>query len=196
MLAFYCARIALYHEEVDLMSLRDGRVNRSKPDPDAIARLIRQLGHEDGLQREKARNVLVDIGHPATESLIGVLRGPNELVRWEAAKALSQIADPQAAPSLVRALEDSSFGVRWLAAEGLISTSRAGLLPLLEALVHHSDSAWLREGAHHILRTLATEENLHDLLAPVLLALNDTEPALEVPPAAQSALDELRKEIH
>lgn len=178
------------------MSLRDGRVERRKPDPDAIAEFVAQLGHENGLQREKARSALVDIGHPAIDPLVQTLRSADERVRWEAAKALSQIGDPQAAPALVRALEDPSFGVRWLAAEGLINTDRAGLAPLLDALVHHSGSAWLREGAHHILRTLAIQENLHDLLAPVLAALDDTEPALEVPPAAQKALDRLEKESH
>jgi HEAT repeat protein len=178
------------------MSLRDGRVGHSKPDPDTIAEFMAQLGHENGLQREKARLALVDIGHPAIDPLVRTLRAADETVRWEAAKALSQIGDPQSAPALVRALEDQSFGVRWLAAEGLIHTGWAGLAPLLQALVHQSGSAWLREGAHHILRTLATQENLHDLLAPVLAALDDTEPALEVPPAAQKALDKLGKESH
>ncbi len=48
-----------------------------------------------------------------------------------------------------------NLGIRWLAAEGLIGLGEAGLRPLLEALVHHSDSAWLREGAHHVLKALA-----------------------------------------
>jgi HEAT repeat protein len=114
----------------------------------------------------------------------------NYHVRWEAAKVLSELEDPEAAPVLVTALEDEDFGVRWLAAEGLISLGQDGLAPLLEALVQHSDSALLREGAHHVLRML-NEGGLHAHMAPVIAALEDIEPILAVPVAAHAALDAL-----
>jgi HEAT repeat protein len=83
----------------------------------------------------------------------------NHIRRWEAAKALSEIADPVIAPELVATLEDSSPDIRWLAAEGLIALERAALPSLLQTLMAHSESVWLREGAHHILifGFLATE---------------------------------------
>jgi HEAT repeat protein len=158
-----------------------------------IDSLVATLAAEDGIDREKAREKLVDIGKPAVVALTAALKNSHEQVRWEAAKALTEIGDPAAVPTLVQALEDSSFGVRWLAAEGLIAAGQDGLQPLLEALIHRSDSAWLRGGAHHVLRTLATEKDLHHVLAPVLKALDAFESVLETPPAAAQALKDLQK---
>ena len=157
-----------------------------------IPALIATLAGNDGLERQRARESLVDIGKPAVAALIEVLAAPdsNYHMRWEAAKALSDLEDPEAASMLVNALEDEDFGVRWLAAEGLIALGRDGLSPLLKALVKRSNSTSLREGAHHVLRMLDDAE-LHYQVAPVLAALEDVEPILEVPVAAHAALDAL-----
>jgi HEAT repeat protein len=153
-----------------------------------ISNLIDRLDDPHGLKRQQARWELVSIGKPAVPALLELLKDQREGVRWEAAKALSQIGDPDAAPKLVEALDDDNFGVRWLAAEGLICTGGRGLIPLLRALERHSDSKWLRDGAHHVIRSLVGEPTLHDTLAPVLRALEGIEPVLEVPPAAEKAL--------
>jgi HEAT repeat protein len=164
----------------------------SAGDPATISRLIAALADDDRVTRQRARESLVEIGGSAVTPLTEALAKSNERVRWEAANALSEIGDPAAAPALVRALEDNSFGVRWLAAEGLISLGHEGLSPLLEALVEHPESAWLRQGAHHVLRILA-EEGLHDHVTSVLKALEDIEPAIEVIQPAKAALDELKQ---
>ena len=163
-------------------------------DQKRIQALVADLDDRDGFHRQEARLELVQMGEPAVSALIAALQDPSEQMRWEAAKALSEIGDPDAVPALISALEDPSFGVRWLAAEGLIALRERGLAPLLEALIHHSDSTWLRQGVHHVLRTMATEYNLHGTLAPVLKALDDYEPELEAPAAAAKALKELDKE--
>jgi HEAT repeat protein len=165
----------------------------SAADQATIGALIAALADDDGLVRQRARESLVDMGEPAVAPLIEALTDPNDKVRWEAAKALSEIGSPAAASALVRALRDKSFGVRWLAAEGLITLEREGLTPLLQALVQHSDSIWLREGAHHVLRILAGK-GLYAQVAPVLAALEDTEPVLEAPLAARAALGKLAQE--
>lgn len=162
----------------------------------AIDTLISELAGPNGLKRQDARLKLVEIGKAAVPTLVETLDDQREPVRWEAAKALSQIGEPTAAPALVKALEDENFGVRWLAAEGLIAAGRKGLRPLLQALVHHSDSGWLREGAHHVLRSLIGEPGLYDLIAPMLAALDDVEPVIEVPLAAQETLDGLLHGSH
>lgn len=156
-----------------------------------IKLLISQLADPDGRAREEARHTLVAIGRPAVAQLVECFADPRMQVRWEAAKALIQIGDPAAVPTLIKALEDEDFGVRWLAAEGLINAEQAGLVPLLQALLEHSNSVWLREGAHHVLRGLARQNNLYALLTPVIDALDDLEPALEVPIAAEQALKAL-----
>ncbi len=162
--------------------------------PNAVDSLIAALGSPDGLKRLDACNALVAMGRPAVSSLIQALSSPNPHVRWEAVKALGQIADPASAPALVQKMEDGArFEVRWLAAEGLIALRRDGLEPLFQALIERPDSVWLREGARHVLRVLA-REGLGGLVQPVLDALMDVEPEVEVPPAALAALDKLRRE--
>jgi hypothetical protein len=60
----------------------------------------------------------------------------------------------------------------------------------MQALVERPESAWLREGAHHVLRVLVGR-GLDVHIVPVLRVLEDIEPVLEVPRAAKIALDEL-----
>ena len=85
------------------------------------------------------------------------------------------------ASELVATLKDSNFGVRWLAAEGLIAIGRDVLPPLMETLTKHSDSAWLREGAHHVLHDLANRDpEVKDFVAPVITALEGSEPEIGV----------------
>ncbi len=87
------------------------------------------------------------------------------------------------------ALKDEEFDVRWLAAEGLVRMEAAGLDPLLHALMTETDFH-LREGAHHVIRN-QVEEKLRECVAPVLSALEDVVPALEVPVAAMAAHEKL-----
>jgi HEAT repeat protein len=156
-----------------------------------IDTLIEKLRSHDGLTRQRARKSLVAIGSRSVASLLKLLVDPRDQVRWEAAKALSDIGDPMAASALVAALEDESFGVRWLAADGLIALERDALPPLLEALKEDGGSLWLREGAHHVLRMLAAEHDLDDQVTLVLTALESIEPDTDVPLAAQKALQTL-----
>lgn len=163
----------------------------TRVDPATIGSLVGDLASKDGLVRESARLSLVAVGRPVVGALIKLLADRNRRVRWEAAKALSQIADPKAAPALVRALEDEEFSVRWLAAKGLIALRSEGLAPLLRALVKRSDSASLLQGAHHVLHDVMRRGVQKEVLQPLLAALEDFEPSLEVPLAARAALDAL-----
>ena len=170
----------------------------------AIETLIKTLSSHKDKAREGARHTLVAMGKAAVPSLIEALKNKNTLMKWEAAKALSEIGDPETAPVLVKALEDEEFDVRWLAAEGLIRMNVKGLKPLLEALETRGDSVWLLEGAHHVFHDLA-KGGLRKTLVPVLAALEALEPgggapwasrhelAVEVPFAARQALEMLEK---
>jgi HEAT repeat protein len=158
-----------------------------KPDIDS---LVAALASPDRATRLTARETLVSLGHPAVASLIPLLDDKHDHVRWEAAKSLSEIADPAAAQALVKTLEDEEPGVRWLAAEGLIKIHRASLKPLFQALIERPDSSWLREGAHHVLHSL-TKMGLAEGAMPVLAALEGIEPTATLPSAARRALDTL-----
>jgi HEAT repeat protein len=165
----------------------DGTVHAHKPDIDS---LVAALASPDRATRLTARETLVGLGRPAVDPLIALLADRHDHVRWEAAKSLSDIADPAAAPALVQTLEDREAGVRWLAAEGLIRMRRACLQPLLHALTERADSVWLREGAHHVLHDLA-KMGLAEGTASVLTALEGIEPTATVPGEARRALDTL-----
>jgi HEAT repeat protein len=156
---------------------------------DPVSALLAKLTDKDGIARKRAREELVEIGPPAVPGLIERLSDKQTYVRWEAAKALSEIGDPRAAPALVKALEDDDPGIRWIAAEGLIRLEQAGLRPLLEALVENGGSVRLREGAEHVLRVLARNEKLPAAVAPVLQALYSPSPAIEAAQAAKRALE-------
>jgi hypothetical protein len=66
----------------------------------------------------------------------------------------------------------------------------------MEALTKRSDSAWLREGAHHVLHDLAEMDlEVKDLVAPVNAALEGTEPEIGVMDPAYAALDKLKVSI-
>ena len=156
-----------------------------------IKSLIVNLRSEDGIVRHKAREALTLIGRQAVGQLIPLLKDVEDDVRWEAAKALADVADARAASELVATLEDHNFGVRWLAAEGLIAIGRDALIPLLKTLIKKPDSVWLREGAHHVLHDLS-KTSLKNLLTPVLAGLEGVYPEIGVYEPALKALQGLR----
>ena len=166
----------------------------SKAAKATIKSLIDELASKDGVVRVKARRQLVAYKKRSVTPLIRTLSNKNDWVRWEAAKALSQIGNNRAIKALLEALSDEKFEVRWLAAEGLIRIGRKAIVPLLETLVSHSDSYWLREGIHHVLHDMNTGK-ITEVLRPVLVALEGTAPTLEVPQAAQVALYALVKKV-
>lgn len=152
--------------------------------------LIAGLHDRNNMKCKHARALLVEIGFPAVPSLINALRNSSsENVRWQAAEALTQIADPIAAPALVQALMDDSQNVRGAAARALIVLDRSALTPLLEALTKHFDSVWLRTGAHHVLHVLKQRGHLNRGELKVFDALEDIAPEIEVPWAAAYVLN-------
>lgn len=160
-----------------------------------IEKYIAELGSEDGLKRQSARHILVHHGIYAVAGLSNALSDQNEHVRWEAAKALGEIEDPGAAPALVKALEDDNISVRWAAMESLIKLKRAAIEPLLRTLTRDFNSVWLREGAHHVLHQLKNQGLLDGPEIKVFNALEGAAPVVEVPWAAEAALEAARSKV-
>lgn len=157
---------------------------------DRIESLITSLASDAGSEREDARHQLINVGAPAVPRLVSTMTHDDAQVRREAARTLTQIHDPRAAPTLVRALDDENSGVRWIAAEGLVGLGKDGLDPLLHELMQHSDSKQLRDGAHQVLTSI-NRGRLSDVVQPVIDALESSEPITAAPVAAYEALQQL-----
>jgi HEAT repeat protein len=152
--------------------------------------LVANLSNADGLERQRARLELIDIGWEAVPALREVVNSKTGIARWEAIEALGRIKDPSVAQEIVGALRDDSMDVRWAAANALIELDRAAIKPLLEALTRYFDSQAFREVAYHILHTLKTQKRLLPSEVKVFEALKGASPSVEVPWAAQAALED------
>jgi HEAT repeat protein len=155
--------------------------------------LVSDLTCDDFMKCQKARRALVDVGAEAVPSLINALKHREQWVRWEAAKALSEIGDPKSTKALVDALTDDSFEIRWLAAEGLIRIGPSSLVPVLKALVANPSSSWLQLGAHRLFNDLPATK-FRKMLLPVIAAIEE-ENSIQIPFHAQKALEEISKSI-
>ena len=134
-----------------------------------IPDLITKLGNENILIRQRARLMLVH----SIPSLLEALKSENSHRRWEATRALGDLSDPRVAPALCDQLLDVDFSVRWAAMEGLVNQGHnVALRPMLESFVKHFDSAWLREGVHHVLRVFKDRNQLSDLEIELFNALD------------------------
>jgi HEAT repeat protein len=151
---------------------------------------ILDLGSGNGVVRQRAREALAEIGSPAVSHLAELINSSSQMLRWEAVKALGQIADPGTAPLFISALYDEDEEVRWLAAEGLIAIDVHAVKPLLKELMGNAKSALLRKGAHHYFSEVS---GLHDTskYMDLLTALEDENAELNAPIAADKLLHEM-----
>lgn len=157
-----------------------------------IENLIRCLSAQEGHTREKARMSLIRMGRKVVPFLMNALSHSNKLIRWEAAKALSSLRDPTAAPPLVEAMADENPEVTWMAAEALIALEHASIVPLLRGIERHFDSLSFRYGAYHVLHAFKREKMLNAETAKVFKALRSMQPDFSAASAAYQALRSLQ----
>lgn len=154
--------------------------------------LERHMREQSWAEARAERERMVGMGAAGVPLLMQALASEDSQVRWEAAKGLTDVSTPEAAPALVQALDDENGGVRWLAAQGLIALGAPAVEPLLHQLMAHSESVWLRDGAHHVLRSVGHGQ-LWTIVQPVVKALDSVDPAVGVLVPARDALEALRK---
>ncbi len=141
--------------------------------------------------RQRAREQLVRMGEAAVAPLLDALTGRDIALRREAARTLSEIGSTALIPIWLDMLEDEDCDFRWFAIKGLIATGEDAVVPLLRDLERRSDSILFRDGARRVLHALARGA-LAPILAPVLSALDDIEPALGVLVPAFEACGQLQ----
>lgn len=157
-----------------------------------IPTLIRQLDSTDSYACMQAREVLACLGKSALPELISAIDNAGTQLRWQIIKVLEGINDPSIVPILVDQLKNEHAGVRWAASNALISYKRLAIPALLQGLMRNFDSLWFRQSAHHILHVMHDDGLLYEAEEKVFQSLEDIEPSITVPWAAEKALESLR----
>jgi len=91
----------------------------SHPDETAVRPLIRALSDTDAMVSDLARSTLIVIGKAAIPSLLEVPKEAPQRARINALRAVAEIGDHSAIPSLMAALEEDSVMLQHWAEEGL-----------------------------------------------------------------------------
>ena len=91
----------------------------SHPDDAAIRPLIQALSDADMMVSDLARSALIVIGKPAIPSLLEIPKEAPQRARINALRAVAEIGDYSAIPTLMAALEDDSVMMQHWAEEGL-----------------------------------------------------------------------------
>ncbi len=175
---------------MDYQTHASSQPDDSQADQQHIQDLVKVFMKGSGRERQAAREQLCEIGHPAVPALVDALNNPEDQVRWEAAKSLTQIPDPRAAPALVEAMKDS-FSIRWLASEALINIGEPALVPLIRGLLANPDAPRLREGAHHVLTGLRRTHPNNPYITEMLSALTGQAQTETVPWVARDILQKM-----
>jgi hypothetical protein len=155
--------------------------------------LIEKLSSPRAVERERARGELVSFDERAVPELLKSFGTADERGRLEVCKALAEIADPSAVPTLIQCLEDEHQDLRWVAAQGLLNMDGPAVEPLLLALIDRAWAHTILDGAVHVLRGLSRRLS-EPIFEPVISAASHSpEPGVNVPPAAQTALTRWRQ---
>jgi HEAT repeat protein len=157
---------------------------------DHLENLVSGLGGVDGMARKRARETLVLVGDPAVARLRSLLAGSDKNLRWEAAKALGAIVDPESVDTFVKLLDDPNSDLRWLAATGLIELGPRSIRPILRSLSDPGVPRGHLEMSHRALGELAKDNDvLAGIVAPVVEVLRQDDRGVIAAIAARALSD-------
>ncbi|MCG8474421.1 MAG: HEAT repeat domain-containing protein [Cytophagales bacterium] len=175
------------HEELDI---------DLKEFPERIKKLVLLLNDSNGLTRESGRAKFVAMDGEAITYLEHLLITNQDTLRWEAVKALEEIADKSSIPVFLRLMErDPSGDIRELAAKGLARFGHLGLVPLLEELIKRDPIEWIYETASLVLRRLSKQDHeKYPAIKPLTDALlSDDRTGVRIRPLAEKVLEEIEE---
>ncbi len=154
--------------------------------------LLATMTGEKGMERKKAREIVVLTGDSAAPEVRALLGSADKRTRWEAAKALGAMVDADSVYALVALLHDPESDIRWLAADALINLGPRSVGPLLESLLAAPTEKGQAQMAGRVLRSLAEGNSvLAAIVADLSEVLGDPDPGV-VEPRVSRALAELR----
>ncbi len=104
------------------------------PHESAVGALTRSLADEDPLTAGLAANALVLIGSASVPSLLDVMNKAPTSVRILALRALSEIRDHRAIPTMMKCLSEESAILQYWAQEGLTSLGLIWYMLSLEVI--------------------------------------------------------------
>ncbi len=152
--------------------------------------LLGTMASDKGMERKRAREILVLMGEKAEPQVRALLDEANKKVRWEAAKTLAAMVEPASLPAFLTLLGDHASDLRWIAADGLINLGPRSVVPLLESLLTATPVKGQGEMAARVFRELSSNnEVLAEILAPVLDALKEPDPAILSPRVSRALSD-------
>lgn len=163
-------------------------------DDSAIRELAGHLSDADYRTRHRSRLELSAVGEPALPALKAILEEAGGQARWEAAKAISGIRSDESAHILARCLLDENHGIRAVAADGLIAMEERAVVPVLEMLKSHGESAVVRAGAHHVFTKLSHHGFFPRALGHVIHALDNGLLPEIMPLEASTALETIGRQ--
>jgi HEAT repeat protein len=144
----------------------------------------------------RAKEALIEEGKAILPVMHKLLKSDSSLIRKEAIKVVERIAHPTSIAPVIEALEDRESDIRWIAAETLIRIGRKSIKPLLKALVKNGNSYLLRQGAHHILKKLITDEDTEELKELVKITRHNRQISEIIPVKAEAILNkEVNKDV-
>ncbi len=149
--------------------------------------LIEALASDQETVHHAAGRALSELGDKAIPALADALKHPQQHVRWHAARALGDLGDMGAAASLIEALGDDDFSVRWAVAEALVAIGEPAVPKILDRLSRYTLTEDVRQVAYHALHQMPSrlvQARLH----PLLDALRSPAAAVEAPGVAYRLL--------
>jgi HEAT repeat protein len=161
-------------------------------DTSAVPALLNAFSGDDEQLASQISTALVQIGRPAVPALLEKFATGSAWIRWQCVRALGEIADTRALPTLVQALHDPDHAVAWMAAKEVARFGKNCLEPVLRLLMNAEPSRWMIETTSYVLRDVYRHDpRFGPYLEPVVQDMHGPAPLVATPVSAQKALTRL-----
>lgn len=130
---------------------------------ETVATLALKLDHESAVVRNLALEVLIKIGHQATDRLLPLLKHPSNDLRKSVADILGETGDASSVPGLMEAMDDPDENVRTSAIDSLGKLRDARAIPVLVKSLK-ARKTWIQFSAAEALGKICDEETIKILI--------------------------------